>query len=136
MDGGAPAELIIVLPFVGLMIQSRNLQTAVKEKHMHLAEGLEILVEDWQALHEDGGTKQSVEQVVVKLGIDGGNTIPPGLKPAQVAERIMNELRKIPGARENAEKFMAQFQSAEELLEEIDLDCLVSDLATTEGEEQ
>jgi hypothetical protein len=103
---------------------------------MHLAEGLEILVEDWQALHEDGGTKLSVEQVVVKLGIDSRNTMPPGLKPLQAAEFILNELRQIPGAWESAEKFMAQFQSAEELLEEIDLDCLVSDLATTEGEEQ
>jgi hypothetical protein len=102
---------------------------------MNLAEGLHILVEDWQALHEDGGTKLSVEQVVGKLGVVSGNAVTPGLKPAQVAELIMNELRKIPGAWENAEKFMAQFESAEELLEEIDLDCLMSDLSMAEDGE-
>jgi hypothetical protein len=46
----------------------------------------------------------------------------------------MNDLRKIPGALENSEKFMAQFETPEELLGKIDLDCLVSDLLMTEDD--
>jgi hypothetical protein len=101
---------------------------------MYLAEGLEILAQDWQYLHEDGGTKLSVEEVVGKLNIGSKNAITPGLKPGQIAELIMNNLRQITGALENAEKFMAQFESPEELLEEIDLDCLVSDLSMLEDD--
>jgi hypothetical protein len=96
---------------------------------MYLVEGLEILVEDWQYLHEDGGTKMSVKEVVGKLNVGSKNAITPELKPRQIVELIMNDLRQIPGTLESAEKFMAQFESAEELLEEIDLDCLVSDLS-------
>ena len=102
---------------------------------MNLAEGLEILVEDWHDLHEDGGTKLSVEEVVGKLNIGSKNAIPQKLKPVQMAELIMNNLQQIPGALENAEKFMAQFESPDELLEEIDLDCLVSDLSISEDDD-
>ena len=101
---------------------------------MYLVEGLKILVEDWQDLHEDCGTKLSVEEVVGKLNVGRKNAITPGLKPGQIAELIMNELRQMPGAVENAENFMAQFASSEELLEEIDLDCLVSDLSMPEDD--
>jgi hypothetical protein len=102
---------------------------------MHLVEGLEILVEDWQDLHEDGGTKLSVGEVVGKLIAGSKNAITPKLKTGQIAELIMNGLRQMPGALENAEKFMAQFESPEELLEEIDLDCLVSDLSMQEDDD-
>jgi len=95
---------------------------------MNLTEGLRILVVDWQGLHEDGGTKLSVEQVVGKLFNGGGKAVPPGLKPGQIADLILGELRRIPGACASAEKFMAQFDSADDLLEEIDLECLVADL--------
>ncbi len=102
---------------------------------MLLVEGLEILVEDWQDLHEDGGTSLSVEEVVGKLNVASKNKITPELKPVQIVELLMNDLRRIPGALENAEKFMAQFESPEELLEEIDLDCLVSDLSMQEDDD-
>ncbi len=102
---------------------------------MLLVEGLEILVEDWQDLHEDGGTSLSVEEVVGKLNVGSKNEITPELKPVQIVELLMNDLRRIPGALENAEKFMAQFESPEELLEEIDLDCLVSDLSMQEDDD-
>lgn len=95
---------------------------------MNLTEGLRVLVVDWQGLHEDGGTKLSVEQVVGRLNNRGGKGVASGLKPGQIAELIMDELRRIPGALENSEKFMAQFDSPEDLLEEIDLECLVADL--------
>jgi hypothetical protein len=103
---------------------------------MNLAEGLGILVEDWQALHEDGGTKLTAEHVVGRLDRDGTFTVTPGLKPGQIAELIMNDLRRMPSALETAEKFMAQFVSAEELLDEIDLDCLVSDLTKIEADQR
>jgi hypothetical protein len=102
---------------------------------MHLEKGLEILVMDWQNLHEEGGTNLSVEKVVAQLDNESRNTIFPELKPGQIAELIMNDLRQIPGALENSEKFMAQFETPEELLEEIDLDCLVSDLLMTEDDD-
>jgi hypothetical protein len=99
---------------------------------MYLVKGLEVLVEDWQDLHEDGGAKLSVAEVVAKLNIRSKNAITPELKPGQIAELIMNGLRQIPDAFANAERFMAQFESPAELLEEIDLDCLVSDLSMSE----
>lgn len=101
---------------------------------MHLEKGLEILVKDWQNLHKDGGTRLSVEKVVGQLDAHGEDAPPPELEPEQTAELIVNYLRQIPGALENAKKFMAQFGSPEELLEEIDLDCLVSDLLMTEDD--
>jgi hypothetical protein len=102
---------------------------------MKLETGLEILVTDWRNLHEDGGTKLSVEEVVGQMDAGRRNTLPPELKPEQIAELIMNNLRQIPGALENTEKFMAPFGSATELLEEIDLDCLVNDLLMTEDDD-
>lgn len=102
---------------------------------MDLVDGLEILVEDWRDLHEDGGTKMSVEAVVGKLVPGGGNAISPELEPAQIAELILDNIRRIPDALENAEKFMAQFESPEDLLEEMDLDCLVSDLSMEEDDD-
>jgi hypothetical protein len=99
---------------------------------MYLAEGLEILVEDWRNLHEEGGTSLSVEEIIGKLGVVIENTLLPELGPWQIAELIVNDLRKIPGAVETTERFMAQFESPVELLEEIDLDCLVSDLLMIE----
>jgi 2-keto-3-deoxy-6-phosphogluconate aldolase len=102
---------------------------------MHLEKALEILVKDWRNLHEEGGTKLSVENVVGQLDVGSRNTLSPELKPEQIAGFIMNDLRKIPGALENTEKFMAQFASPEELLEEIDLDCLVSDLLIADDDD-
>jgi hypothetical protein len=102
---------------------------------MHLEEGLEILVADWQDLHEDGGTELSVEKVVEKLSVGRKNSITPGLKPVQIVELIINDLRQIPGALENAEKFMAQFESPADLLEDMDLDCLVSDLSMSDDDD-
>jgi hypothetical protein len=102
---------------------------------MNLADGLEILVEDWQGLHEDGGTKQTAEQVVARLDVGGKHDVTPGLAPGQVAELIMKHLRKIPGAHEKAEEFMEQFEGPEDLLDETDLDCLVSDLAMLEDDD-
>jgi hypothetical protein len=102
---------------------------------MHPEKGLEILAKDWRNLHEEGGTKLSVEDVVGQLDIGRRNATPPELEPGQVAELIMNYLRKIPGALENIENFMAQFESPEELLEEIDMDCLVSDLLMSEDDD-
>ncbi|HET6420683.1 MAG TPA: hypothetical protein VFG19_11035 [Geobacteraceae bacterium] len=99
---------------------------------MDLEKGLEILVQDWRDLHEDGGTPLSVEEVVANLGLGDRYAITPEMKPGQIAELIINALRRTPGSLENVEKFMAQFESAEELLEEIDLDCLVSDLSLAE----
>lgn len=95
---------------------------------MNLTEGIRVLVIDWHGLHEDGGTKLSVEQVVGKLFDGGGKAVPPGLKSGEIAELIMEEIRRKPGALADAEKFMAQFESADDLLEEIDLECLVADL--------
>lgn len=100
---------------------------------MQLRKGLEILVEDWRDLHRDGGAKQTVADVVGKL--NPGKAIPTDLKPARVVEMLLDNLGRIPGALENSEKFMAQFDSAAELLEEIDLDCLVSDLAEAEEDQ-
>lgn len=101
---------------------------------MRLAEGLEVLVEDWRDLHEDGGTKLTVAQLVARLNPGIGNTLIPGMEPREIAEMIINDLRTVPGVLENAARFMAQFESPGDLLEEMDLDCLVSDLAMREEE--
>lgn len=95
---------------------------------MNLTESLRILVVDWQALHEEGGTKLSAEQVVGRLYDGSGKSVPPGLKSGQIAELILEELRRMPGAWESTEKYLAQFDSPDDLLEEIDLECLVADL--------
>jgi len=48
---------------------------------MHLGEGLEVLVKDWINLHEDGGTKFSVEEVLNYLNRDLALAITPQMKP-------------------------------------------------------
>ncbi len=100
---------------------------------MRLGQGLEILVKDWIDLHEDGGTGLSVEDVVSKLGAD--LVISPQMKPSQIGNLIESYLREMPGALENAEKFMAQFETPGDLLEEIDLDCFVCDLEAPEDDD-
>ncbi len=100
---------------------------------MRLAEGIEILVKDWIDLHEDGGTGLSVEDVVNRLG--GDLEITQQMKPSQIGSLIESRLRGIPGALENAERFMAQFETPGDLLEEMDLDCFVSDLGASEDED-
>ncbi len=102
---------------------------------MDLEKGLEILVKDWEELHEDGGTKFSVGAVLTKLNIAGEKAVNEKMKPGQIAELIMDRLRQMPGALQNTEKFMAQFESSEDLLDEFDLDCLVSDLSMEEDDD-
>jgi len=102
---------------------------------MHLVKGLEILVKDWENLHEEGGTKLSVEEVVGMLNTGGQNVISPHLKPAQIAELIIGDLQRMPGSLENAERFMAQFDTPDELLDEVDLYELISELGMTEDDE-
>jgi hypothetical protein len=99
---------------------------------MHLGEALLILVKDWENLHEEGGTKLSVEEVVGMLNVGKKNAISPHLKPAQIAELIMGDLKRIPGALKNAERFMAQFDTPDELLDEVDLHELMSELGRSE----
>jgi hypothetical protein len=118
-----------------MMINSRCAQIERKGNFMDLATGLEILVDDWRDLHEDGGTELTVDEVVGRLDIGSREKEIPRLGAAEVAGLIMEALGKIPGAVGNAEKFMAQFDSADDLLEEIDLECLVSDLLQLEDEE-
>jgi len=103
---------------------------------MHLAKGLEILIEDWRALHEDGGTKLSVEAVVGKLVAGSGKGVTPGLKPDRMADLIISILRQSPHVLESAEQFMAHMTTSEELLDEMDLDCLVCDLWMMEDDNQ
>ncbi len=100
---------------------------------MKLGEGIEILVKDWIDLHEDGGTELSVEEVLNRLG--GDLAIKPQMKPSQISSLIESRLRGIPGALESAERFMAQFKTTGDLLEEMDLDCFVSDLGDSEDED-
>jgi len=102
---------------------------------MRLEEGLEVLVKDWINLHEDGGTKFSVGEVVNNLDRDLALAITPQMKPSQVSVLIESYLHKIPGAVENAERFMAQFETPGDLLEEIDLDCFVCDLRAPEDDD-
>lgn len=93
---------------------------------MELSKALEILVKDWQDLHEEGGTDLSVGQVVARMG--NFTQITPRMTPSQAADSIERDLRKIPGAFKSAETFLAQFNTAGDLLEEVDLECLISDL--------
>ncbi|MDD2337479.1 MAG: hypothetical protein PHD01_12975 [Geobacteraceae bacterium] len=97
---------------------------------MNLEEGLEVLVRDWIDLHEDGGTKLSVTEVVKKLGLEKALAVKEKMPPAQIADLLQRRLQQIPGALEIAEKFMAQFSTPGDLLEEMDLDCFVCDLET------
>jgi hypothetical protein len=99
---------------------------------MNLGKALEILVTDWDNLHEEGGTKLSVEEVVGMLNAGSKDAISPHLKPVQIAELIMSDLKRIPAALENAEKFAAQFDTPDELLDEVDLYELICELGRPE----
>jgi hypothetical protein len=102
---------------------------------MNLGKGIEILVRDWTDLHEQGGTKLSVEAVLKKLGVGKTPAIKAHTAPSQIVVLLMERIRQIPGAMEIAEKFMAQFTTAEDLLDEMDLDGFVCDLDITETED-
>ncbi len=102
---------------------------------MHLGEGLEVLVQDWIDLHEDGGTALSIEQVVNKLDSGLALSITPQMKTAQISNVIESYLQQNPGALASAERFMAQFGTPGDLLEEIDLDCFVCDLGAAEDDD-
>ncbi|RQW83918.1 MAG: hypothetical protein EHM79_14980 [Geobacter sp.] len=99
---------------------------------MNLGKGIEILVRDWIDLHEQGGTKLSVEAVITKLGVDKASAMMVHTNPLQAAEVLQRRLRQIPGALDIAEKFMAQFSTPEDLLDEMDLDSFVCDLDVME----
>lgn len=100
---------------------------------MNLGKGIEVLVRDWIDLHEQGGTKLSVEAVIIKLGVDKASAMKVHTNPLQAAEVLQSRLCQIPGALEIAEKFMAQFSTPEELLDEMDLDSFVCDLDVMEA---
>jgi hypothetical protein len=102
---------------------------------MVLGEGLEVLVQDWIDLHEEGGTNLSVEEVVKRLGGKLDLAITPQMKPSQIAGIIESYFRHIPETLEITERFMAQFKTPGELLEEMDLDCLVCDLEVPDDED-
>lgn len=101
---------------------------------MNVRKGLEILVEDWINLHEEGGTPLSVEGVISKLGLELDQKGKVKTAPTQLIDLLENYLRQKPTAWKNVEKFMAQFEAPGDLLEEIDLDCLVSDLKSAEDD--
>jgi hypothetical protein len=102
---------------------------------MQLGEGLEVLVQDWIDLHEDGGTNLSIEEVVGKLDRGLALSMTPQMKTAQISNVIESYLRQNPAALESAERFMAQFDTPGDLLEEIDLDCFVCDLGAAEDDD-
>ena len=101
---------------------------------MNLEKGLEVLVKDWIDLHEQGGTNLSVEAVVKKLGTEKTSAMKIHTSPSQVVDIIESHLRQIPSALELAEKFMAQFSTPEDLLDDMDLDNFVCDLDILEEE--
>ncbi|MEI8354595.1 MAG: hypothetical protein WCG31_00615 [Deltaproteobacteria bacterium] len=102
---------------------------------MFLREGLEALVRDWIDLHEEGGTNLSVEEVVRRLGGKLDLSITPQMKPVQIAGLIESHLQQIPGGLDRVRNFMAQFGTPGELLEEIDLDCMVCDLEASDNDD-
>jgi len=100
---------------------------------MNLGKGIEVLVRDWIDLHEQGGTKLSVEAVIIKLGVDKASAMKVHTNPLLAAELLQRRLREIPGALDIAEKFMAQFSTPGDLLDEMDLDSFVCDLDVMEA---
>ena len=100
---------------------------------MNLGKGIEVLVRDWIDLHEQGGTKLSVEAVTIKLGVDKASAMKVHTNPLQAAELLQRRLSQIPGALDIAEKFMAQFSTPGDLLDEMDLDSFVCDLDVMEA---
>jgi hypothetical protein len=99
---------------------------------MTILEGVKILVQDWHDLHEDGGTGLSVPAVVERLGSGIGQRIKADMTAGEIAEVVLQQLRDIPGALGSARVFMDQFDSAADLLEDMDLECFVSDLSAGE----
>jgi hypothetical protein len=99
-----------------------------KREYMDLEKGMEVLVRDWIDLHEQGGAKLSVEAVVAKLRIEKTSVMKTHTDPSQIVELLQKRLRQIPGALDSAEKFMAQFSTPGDLLDEMDLDSFVCDL--------
>lgn len=99
---------------------------------MNLGKGIEVLVRDWIDLHEQGGSKLSVEAVIKKLGIENIAATKAPATPLQITEALQRQLLRIPGALDATEKFMAQFSTPEDLLDEMALDSFVCDLETLE----
>ena len=104
-----------------------------KGAHMNLGKGIEVLVKDWIDLHEQGGTKLSVEAVIIKLGVDKSSAMKAHTNTLQIVELLQRRIRQIPGALDIVEKFMAQFSTPEDLLDEMDLDSFVCDLDVMEA---
>jgi hypothetical protein len=102
---------------------------------MNLGKGMEVLVRDWIDLHEQGGARLSVEDVIKKLGIVKTPAMKTPMNPMQVVELLHLRLRQIPGALDIAEKYMAQFSTPGELLDEMDLDSFVCDLDIMETDD-
>ncbi|MGA7828746.1 MAG: hypothetical protein WCA04_13855 [Geobacteraceae bacterium] len=99
---------------------------------MNLAEGLEVLVRDWIDLHQQGGSKLSLEAVIKKLGV----VIPKSsASSAHIVELLMRRILQIPGALEIAENYLAQFSTPADLLDEMDLDSFACDLEAMEADE-
>ena len=99
---------------------------------MNLAEGLEVLVRDWIDLHQQGGSKLSLEAVTKKLGV----VIPKSsASSAHIVELLMRRILQIPGALEIAENYLAQFSTPADLLDEMDLDSFACDLEAMEADE-
>lgn len=101
---------------------------------MYLSKALEILVQEWQKLHDEEETDLSVSQVVEKLNVGSLNVIRSGLKPGQIADLIESDLGQIPGALEKAARYVARFETAEELLEDTSLYGLVCDYGIPEDD--
>lgn len=95
---------------------------------MNIGKGIEVLVRDWVDLHEQGGTELSVEAVIMKLGVDKPSAMKAHMNTVQVVELLQKRIRQIPDALDIVEKFMAQFSTPEDLLDEMDLDSFVCDL--------
>ena len=75
---------------------------------MNLEEGLEVLVRDWIELHQQGGSKLSLEAVIQKLGVVIPKT---STNSRQIVEVLMRCILQIPGAREIVENYLAQFST-------------------------
>lgn len=103
---------------------------------MKLGNGLEILVRDWIDLHEQGGSKLTVEAVVRKLCAEKTSDVKIPKDPLEIVDWLDGRLRQIPGALELTENYLAQFSTPDDLLDEMDLDCFVCELATIETDDR
>jgi len=102
---------------------------------MNLGKGIEVLVRDWIDLHEQGGSKLSVEAVIKKLGVENIAGTKAPANPLQITAALQRQLLQIPGALDAAENFMAQFSTPGDLLDEMDLDSFVCDLKAMEEDD-